>query len=113
MPLYVFEIRGAPYVKMGFTAVCPWLRICDGLWSNVHPPDCCNKLGWSDLTLVALFEGSLVDERELQEAIPPECGEFWPSAAHEELLRPCAKGSWRSSSPQSRASRRAREGRNG
>ncbi len=87
MPLYVFEIRGEPYFKMGFTAVCPWLRIRDGLWSNVHPPDCCNKLGWGDLTLVALFEGSLVDERELQEAIPPECGEFWASAMHEELLK--------------------------
>ena len=74
MSLYVFEIRESPYVKMGFTSGCPWMRASEGFWSNAHPTGCCNKLGWGDLTLVALFEGSFDDERSLQEAFPPERG---------------------------------------
>ena len=32
MVLYVFEVRGAAFVKVGFTARCPWGRVRDGLW---------------------------------------------------------------------------------
>jgi hypothetical protein len=87
MSLYVFEIRDSPYVKMGFTSGCPWVRVSEGFWSNVHPTGCCNKLGWGDLTLVALFEGSLDDERSLQEAFPPERGEFWATTDRDDLLK--------------------------
>jgi hypothetical protein len=87
MPLYVFEVGGTAYFKMGFTAVCPWMRVSCGLWSNVHPTACCDKLGWDNLELVALFEGTMADEKALQEAIPPERGEFWPSSRYEELLK--------------------------
>ena len=87
MSLYVFEIRESPYVKMGFTSGCPWMRASEGFWSNAHPTGCCNKLGWGDLTLVALFEGSLDDERSLQDAFPPEKGEFWAIADRDELLK--------------------------
>ena len=91
MSLYVFEIKGAAYVKMGFTTASPWSRVSEGFWSNVHPTACCNKLGWQDLSLLALFEGSRAEERALQEAIPPECGEFWPSSQCEEILQAMRK----------------------
>ena len=53
MVLYIFEVVGAPCVKMGFTAGCPWGRIRDGFWKQVHPEACCSKLGWDDLQLMA------------------------------------------------------------
>ena len=34
--LYIFKVEGAPFVKFGFTASCPWRRISTGFWSNVH-----------------------------------------------------------------------------
>ena len=45
MVLYVFGVRGAAYVKVGYTASCPWSRVRDGFWRNVHPKGCCNRLG--------------------------------------------------------------------
>jgi len=82
--LYVFRVCGVPWVKMGFTSVCPWRRISNGFWSNVHPPACCGHLGWDDLELIALFSGGLCEEAAVKSCLPPSCGEFWP----EEMLAP-------------------------
>jgi len=78
MVLYIFEVRGTPYVKMGFTTGCPWGRVRDGFWKQVHPEGCCGKLGWDDLQLVSLCPGTLEDEASIKESVPPTCGEFWP-----------------------------------
>jgi len=64
--LYLFKVRDAPYIKMGFTNACPWRRIATGFWSNLHPTDCCGKLGWEDLELVAVFPGTEEDEKALK-----------------------------------------------
>ena len=87
MVLYIFGVRGAAYVKVGYTAACPWSRIQDGFWRNVHPKACCNRLGWDSLELLGLFPGDLADEARLQARIPPECGEFWPQERLPELRR--------------------------
>ena len=76
--LYLFKVRDAPFIKMGFTRSCPWRRIATGFWSNLHPTDCCDKLGWEDLELVAVFPGSLEDEKSIKKTFPPTVGEFWP-----------------------------------
>ena len=57
MVLYVFEVRGAAFVKVGFTAGCPWGRVRDDFWRVVHPKACCNRLGWDSLELLGLFPG--------------------------------------------------------
>ena len=84
--LSIFRIRGAPVVKMGFTGHCPWRRVANGLWSNIHPPQCCNRLSWHDLELIALFKGGKSDEAAIQRALPPSHGEFWEQAMLPPLL---------------------------
>ena len=76
--LYLFKVRDLPFIKMGFTRGCPYRRIATGFWSNLHPSDCCGKLGWDDLELIAVFPGSLEDESALKKTFPPTVGEFWP-----------------------------------
>ena len=79
MPIYIFFVRGTGFFKLGYTAGCPWMRVVSGAWANVHPAECCNKLGFKDLELLALFEGSMQQEQALQALNPhPENGEFWP-----------------------------------
>ena len=54
---------GTDFVKLGFTSGCPWGRVRDGFWKQVHPePQCCGKLGWDNLNLIALSPGTLEDE---------------------------------------------------
>ena len=84
--LYVFRVRGAPYVKMGFTASCPWRRIAQGFWSNLHPTECCGKLAWEDLELLALFAGDEAQEAALKQKLPPVRGEFWHESLEQALL---------------------------
>ena len=79
MVLYIFEVLGTDFVKLGFTSGCPWRRIRDGFWKQVHPePQCCGKLGWDNLNLIALSPGTLEDEAFIKKQVPPETGEFWP-----------------------------------
>ena len=78
--LYLFAIEGTPFVKAGYTARCPWQRVCDGFWRLVHPREVCGQLGYESLRLLALSPGTLEDEAVLKDAQPPFCGEFW----HEE-----------------------------
>ena len=75
--LYIFEIEGTDFVKMGYTSGCPWKRVCDGFWKLVHPEECCGKLGWENLRLIALSHGTLANEAEIKECRPPVVGEFW------------------------------------
>jgi hypothetical protein len=82
--LYVFKVVGTPYVKMGYSNGCPYRRIATGLWSNVHPTECCGKLGWSDLQLLALFNGTMGQEAAVKMVLPPIMGEFWA----DEMLTP-------------------------
>jgi len=86
MVLYIFEVQGTDYVKMGFTAGCPWGRIRDGFWKQVHPEACCGKLGWDDLQLVSLCPGTLEDEAFIKQQMPPTRGESWPHQDLEMLL---------------------------
>ena len=85
MVLYIFGIRDVPFVKMGFTNHCPWSRARDGFWKNLHPPECCGKLGWNDLELLSLAPGTLEDEAAVKLALPPHSGEFWPREQLERL----------------------------
>ena len=75
--LYIFSVEGTDFVKAGFTSGCPWGRVRDGFWRLVHPEECCGKLGWEDLQLLALSPGTLEDEALLKESVPPVEGEFW------------------------------------
>ena len=75
--LYIFDVEGTGFVKAGFTTRCPWDRVCDGFWRLVHPTECCGKLGWDNLQLLALSPGSMEDEALLKECTPPVAGEFW------------------------------------
>ena len=100
MVLYIFEVLGTDYVKMGFTSGSPWGRIRDGFWKNVHPegPEgCCGKLAWDNLNLIALVPGDLADEASVKQAVPPEVGEFWPREQLEVLrlalkVQACTRG---------------------
>ena len=74
--LYIFEIEGTDFVKMGYTSGCPWKRACDGFWRLVHPEECCGKLGWDNLQLLTLCRGGLADEALIKEHYPPVAGEF-------------------------------------
>ena len=79
MVLYIFEVVGTDYVKMGFTSGSPWGRIRDGFWKNVHPEGsegCCGKLAWDNLNLIALVPGDLADEAAVKQAVAPEVGEL-------------------------------------
>ena len=75
--LDLLSIEGTDFVKAGYTARCPWQRVCDGFWRLVHPPDVCGKLGYENLRLLCLSPGTLEDEERLHAAIPPVAGEFW------------------------------------
>ena len=75
--LYLFSVEGTDFVKAGFTGGCPWGRVRDGFWRLVHPPECCGKLGWESLQLLALSPGTLGDEALMKERTPPVTGEFW------------------------------------
>jgi hypothetical protein len=79
MSIYLFEVVDTGYLKLGFTAGCPWIRMASGAWSNVHPKACCDKLGFENMKLLALFKGTMEQERVFQSLNPsPENGEFWP-----------------------------------
>ena len=84
--LYVFKVLDTPFVKMGFTDSCPYRRIAVGFWSNVHPAECCGKLGWSNLHLLALFKGTKEHEEAVKRAFPPTAGEFWPEDSLGQLI---------------------------
>ena len=75
--LYIFSIEGTDFVKAGFTSGCPWDRVRDGFWRLVHPEECCGKLGWENITLLALSPGTMGDEALMKECKPPVIGEFW------------------------------------
>ena len=75
--LYIFSVEGTDFVKVGFTSGCPWGRVRDGFWRLVHPVECCGKLGWENLTLLALSPGTMEDEALIKECRPPVIGEFW------------------------------------
>lgn len=76
--LYVFQISSTGFVKMGHTLDDPWRRAATGFWSNIHPTELCHKLGWENLQLLALYDGSEAIEQAIKDAIPPTRGEFWP-----------------------------------
>ena len=86
MVLYIFEVSNTQFIKMGFTSGCPWNRIRDGFWKQVHPEQCCGKLGWDDLQLIHMSPGTLENEAFIKEQIPPEKGEFWPRERLDSLL---------------------------
>jgi hypothetical protein len=80
MSIYLFEVVDTGFLKLGFTTGCPWIRMASGAWSNVHPKACCDKLGFKNMKLLALFKGTLLQERLIQSMNTcPEDGEFWPT----------------------------------
>ena len=70
--LYVFAIEGTQYLKVGYTCGCPWGRVRDGFWCNVHPEECCGKLGWENLRLLVLAPSTMVDEQLLHDRVGSE-----------------------------------------
>jgi uncharacterized C2H2 Zn-finger protein len=82
--LYIFKLRDVPYIKFGYTSDSPWARVSNGFWSNLHPLQCCNRLSFSHLDLVALYTGSKAIESSIKETFPPVAGEFWG----EDMLAP-------------------------
>jgi DNA-directed RNA polymerase subunit RPC12/RpoP len=85
--LYVFQISNTGFVKMGYTRGNPWRRAATGFWSNIHPTECCHNLGWENLQLLALYDGSEIIEAAIKEALPPTRGEFWSHELLPALLR--------------------------
>ena len=80
MSIYLFEVVDTGFLKLGFTTGCPWRRMASGAWSNVHPKACCDKLGFENMKLLALFKGTMEQERLIQSMNTcPEDGEFWPT----------------------------------
>jgi hypothetical protein len=84
--IYIFRVVDTGFVKLGFTQGNPWTRVATGFWSNIHPKACCHKLGWDNLELLALFDGSKAVEAEIRAAVPPTRGEFWPEHLLQLLL---------------------------
>jgi hypothetical protein len=79
MSIYLFQVGDTGFFKLGFTRGCPWVRVALGVWNNVHPKECCNKLGFENLQLLALYKGTLEQEQAIQALNPfRENGEFWP-----------------------------------
>jgi hypothetical protein len=75
--LYLFDVNGTDFVKMGFTGQTIWARVADGFWRNKHPKGCCHKLGFANMELLMLVPGTLADEAVIQAQLPPDEGEFW------------------------------------
>ena len=67
--LYIFEVLGTEYLKMGYTAICPWRRIRWGFCELKHPKVCCGSLGWDDLQLLVLSYGRVEDEKYIQKQV--------------------------------------------
>ena len=61
-------------------------HVATGFWSNIHPKACCDRLGWDNLELLAVFDGSIEAEVAIKQAIPPHFGEFWPECQLDSLL---------------------------
>jgi hypothetical protein len=91
MTLYMFHIRDTGFVKFGFTYGDPWTRAATGFWSNVHPKECCGKLGWENLELMPCYEGGPDVEAAIKKALPPHTGEFWRVEYAGQLLTLCSK----------------------
>ena len=67
--LYIFKVVDSPFFKFGFTdQINPWSRIQKEFWTNVHPPELCQKFNPENLKLIFLFEE---DETDVEE--PPPC----------------------------------------
>ena len=76
--LYIFKVVDLPWVKFGWTEQTnAWSRIQNGFWTNLHPPELCNRLGQDDLELLFVFEGGEKLERVIQSLFHPVLGEFW------------------------------------
>ena len=78
--LYVFAVGDTGYLKVGYTSGCPWARARDGFWRVLHPSACCGQLGWENLQLLLLSPGTMAEEKQLHECVPPEEGECYPLA---------------------------------
>ena len=85
--LYIFECLGKDWIKIGFTSQHdPWIRITNGFWTNIHPPDLCGLLAPENLNLIFLFDGDRQMESVFKSLFPPDCGEFWHKNRLEEIV---------------------------
>ena len=85
--LYIFKVVDSPFFKFGFTdQVNPWNRIQRGFWTNVHPPELCQKLDPDNFELIFIFEGDERLERVIQSLFPPYAGEFWKEDDLDEIV---------------------------
>ena len=89
--LYLVRVEGGPWVKLGWTTQSIWRRLGHGLHGNQHPPELCNRLEWSNLTLLGLWQGGRAEELQLQSALPPHTGEFWPLEQADALMEELGK----------------------
>ena len=73
--LHIFKVVDLPFSKLGFTdQTNPWNRIQKGFWTNIHPPELCQKLNPDNFELIFLFEGDERLERVMQSIFPPYAG---------------------------------------
>ena len=89
--LYVFDVlhasSGTRWIKIGFTSQTnPWMRISNGFWTNIHPPDLCGRLSPDNLDLIFLFEGDKAVEAVVHNLFPPDHGEFWHKDRQDEIV---------------------------
>ena len=86
--LYVFDVRASRgWIKIGFTSQSnPWIRISNGFWTNVHPPELCGCLSPDNLDLIFLFEGDRAVEAVVHSLFPPDHGEFWHKGRQDEIV---------------------------
>jgi len=85
--LYIFKVRDSSFFKLGWTAQAnPWDRIQNGFWTNVHPPELCQKLNPDNFESIFVFEGDPRLERVMQSIFPPYAGEFWKEDDLDEMV---------------------------
>ena len=90
--LYVFDVLrasgGTDWIKIGFTSQTnPWVRISNGFWTNVHPPELCGCLSPDNLDLIFLFQGDQAVEAVVHSLFPPDHGEFWKKDRQDEMIK--------------------------
>jgi hypothetical protein len=86
--LYVFKVTDTAFFKFGWTEQRnPWDRIQNGMWTNSHPPELCQKLNPENLELIFLFEGDRRLERAIQSIFPPAHGEFWEDEDLDDIIQ--------------------------
>ncbi len=74
--LYIIAYAGSEWGKVGVTESYLWTRF-QSLWTNIHPPALCCKLGCEHIEVLRVFRGNRAEEQALFSLFPPDHGEFY------------------------------------